>query len=233
MLQPGTSLLLCLKPFTGENQRKLVKSALDLIARTFQSLRQQSEKLSEGVREEASKVVKLEEGLRQRVQLLGGFKISAMRTRIHGDYHLGQVLFTGDDFVIIDFEGEPARPLSERRSKNSPLQDVAGMLRSFHYAAYAPLLGEISSREVTQDRLNALDVWAQYWQTWVSATFLKTYLRTSGSASFVPQSREELAVLLDVYVVTKAVYELGYELNNRPSWLRIPLQSVSKLLEAA
>jgi maltose alpha-D-glucosyltransferase/alpha-amylase len=219
--------------FTGEYQRKLVESALDLIARTFQSLRQQSEKLSEGVREEASKVVKLEEGLRQRVQLLGGFKISAMRTRIHGDYHLGQVLFTGDDFVIIDFEGEPARPLSERRSKNSPLQDVAGMLRSFHYAAYAPLLGEISSREVTQDRLNALDVWAQYWQTWVSATFLKTYLRTSGSASFVPQSREELAVLLDVYVVTKAVYELGYELNNRPSWLRIPLQSVSKLLDAA
>ncbi len=150
--------------FTGENQRKLVESALDLIARTFQSFRQQSEKLSESVLEQASQAVKLEERLRHRVSLLDGFKISAMRTRIHGDYHLGQVLFTGDDFVIIDFEGEPARPLSERRNKNSPLQDVAGMLRSFHYAAYAPLLGEISSREVTQDRLNALDVWAQYWQ---------------------------------------------------------------------
>jgi len=156
-----------------------------------------------------------------------------MRTRVHGDYHLGQVLFTGDDFVIIDFEGEPARPLSERRSKSSPLQDVAGMLRSFHYAACVPLLAEISGREVTQERLNALDFWAQYWQTWVSATFLKAYLRTSGSASFVPQSREELAVLLDAYVITKAVYELGYELNNRPSWVRIPLQSVSKLLDAA
>ncbi len=221
------------EPFTGANQRELVKSALDLIARTFQSLRQQSERLSQGVREEASRVVKLEEELCQRVHLLEGSKISAMRTRIHGDYHLGQVLFTGDDFVIIDFEGEPARPLSERRSKNSPLQDVAGMLRSFHYAAYAPLLGEIRGGEVTQERLNALDVWAQYWQTWVSATFLKTYLRTSGSASFLPQSREELAVLLDTYVITKAVYELGYELNNRPSWLRIPLQSVSKLLDAA
>lgn len=221
------------EPFTGANQRELVKSALDLIARTFQSLRQQSERLSRGVREEASKVLKLEERLRQRVSLLDGFKISAMRTRIHGDYHLGQVLFTGDDFVIIDFEGEPARPLSERRRKNSPLQDVAGMLRSFHYAAYAPLLGEITGRQVTQERLNALDVWAQYWQTWVSTTFLKTYLRTSGSASFVPQSPEELAVLLDAYVITKAVYELGYELNNRPSWLRIPLQSVSKLVDAA
>jgi maltose alpha-D-glucosyltransferase/alpha-amylase len=221
------------EPLTGANQRELVKYALDLIARPFHSLRQESERLSQGVREEASKVVKLEEGLRQRVRLLEGFKISAMRTRIHGDYHLGQVLVTGDDFVIIDFEGEPARTLSERRNKNSPLQDVAGMLRSFHYAAYAPLLGEIRGREVTQERLNALDVWAQYWQTWVSATFLKTYLRTSGSASFVPQSREELAVLLDAFVITKAVYELGYELNNRPSWLRIPLQSVSKLVDAA
>ena len=221
------------EPFTGANQRELVKSALDLIARTFQSLRQQSQRLPRDMREEASKVLTLEEGLCRRVHLLEGFKISAMRTRIHGDYHLGQVLFTGDDFVIIDFEGEPARPLSERRSKNSPLQDVAGMLRSFHYAAYAPLLGEINGREVPQERLNALDIWAQYWQTWVSATFLKTYLRTSASASFVPQSRGELAVLLDSYIITKAVYELGYELNNRPSWLWIPLQSVSKLLDVA
>jgi len=219
--------------FAGADQRELVKSTLDLITRTFHSLRQQRERLPQGVREEASKVLKLEERLRQRVSLLEGFKISAMRTRIHGDYHLGQVLFTGDDFVIIDFEGEPARPLRERRSKNSPLQDVAGMLRSFHYAAYAPLLAEISGREVTQERLNSLDFRAQYWQTWVSATFLKAYLRTSGSASSLPQSREELAVLLDAYVITKAVYELGYELNNRPRWLWIPLQGISNLLDAA
>jgi len=221
------------EPFTGAHQRELVKSTLDLIARTFQSLRQQREGLPQGVREEASKVLKLEERLRQRVSLLEGFKISAMRTRIHGDYNLGQVLFTGDDFVIIDFEGEPARPLLERRSKNSPLQDVAGMLRSFHYAAYAPLLAEISGREVTQERLTSLDFRAQYWQTWVSATFLNAYLRTSGSASSPPQSCEELAVLLDAYVITKAVYELGYELNNRPHWLWIPLQGISNLLDAA
>ncbi len=221
------------EPFTGGHQRELVESTLDLIARTFQSLRQQRERLPQGMHEEVSKVLKLEERLRQRVSLLVRFKISAMRTRIHGDYHLGQVLFTGDDFVIIDFEGEPARPLRERRSKNSPLQDVAGMLRSFHYAAYAPLLAEISGRQVTQAGPNPLDFWAQYWQTWVSATFLKAYLRTSASASSVPQSREELAVLLDAYVITKAVYELGYELNNRPCWLRIPLQGVSKLLDAA
>ena len=107
------------------------------------------------------------------------------------------------------------------------------MLRSFHYAAFAPLLAEISGREVTQERLNSLDFLAQYWQTWVSVTFLKAYLRTSGSASSLPQSREELAVLLDAYVITKAVYELGYELNNRPRWLWIPLQGISNLLDAA
>jgi maltose alpha-D-glucosyltransferase/alpha-amylase len=107
------------------------------------------------------------------------------------------------------------------------------MLRSFHYAAYAPLLAEITGREVAQQGLNSLDFRAQYWQTWVSATFLRAYLRTSGSLSSVPQSREELAVLLDAYVITKAVYELGYELDNRPSWLRIPLQGVSNLLDAA
>ena len=107
------------------------------------------------------------------------------------------------------------------------------MLRSFHYAAYAPLLAEISGREATQEGLHSLEIWAQYWQTWVSATFLKAYLGTSGSGSSLPKSREELAVLLDAYVITKAVYELGYELNNRPHWLRIPLQGVSNLLEAA
>jgi maltose alpha-D-glucosyltransferase/alpha-amylase len=218
------------EPFTGANQRELVKSALDLIARTFQSIRQQSERLAPGVREEASKVAKLEERLRQRVLLLEGFSISSMRTRVHGDYHLGQILFTGDDFVIIDFEGEPARPLSERRRKNSPLQDVAGMLRSFHYAAYAPLLGELRGQEIPEEGLDALDLWAQYWQTWVSAAFLKAYLRTATSAPFVPHNRKELAVLLDTYVINKAVYELEYELNNRPSWLRIPLQGLSKLL---
>jgi maltose alpha-D-glucosyltransferase/alpha-amylase len=221
------------EPFTRANQRELVKSALDLLDWTFQSLRRQSERLTLNVREEADKVLHLEARLRQRIHLLEGFKISAMRTRIHGDYHLGQVLFTGGDFVIIDFEGEPARPLSERRSKSSPLQDVAGMLRSFHYAAYAPLLAKISGQEVTEERLTVLNSWAQYWQVWVSAAFLREYLKTSGAASFIPKNREELAILLEVYVLTKAVYELGYELNNRPSWVRIPLQSVSTLLDAA
>ena len=153
-----------------------------------------------------------------------------MVTRIHGDYHLGQVLFTGSDFVIIDFEGEPARPLAERRKKRSPLQDVAGMLRSFHYAAYAPLLHD-NGEKLPQEELQALESRAQYWQKWVSATFLKTYLEVSGNSNLIPKDREELALLLDLYLLDKAIYELGYELNNRPSWVRIPLDGILQLLQ--
>ena len=152
-----------------------------------------------------------------------------MATRIHGDYHLGQILFTGNDFVIIDFEGEPARALEERRKKRSPLQDVAGMLRSFHYAAYAPLLQRESGKNLAQEQMQVMGDWAQYWQTWVSAAFLKTYLEVAGNSIFIPQGREELALLLDVYLLDKAVYELGYELNNRPTWVRIPLDGISQL----
>jgi len=173
---------------------------------------------------EAGEVLNLEDKMRQRLQLFGARKFSLMLTRIHGDYHLGQVLSTGNDFVIIDFEGEPARSLQLRRRKRSPLQDVAGMLRSFHYAAYVPLQG------ASDAALQSLRLWAAYWQKWVSATFLKRYLEISQGAQFIPQSREDLALFLDTYLLDKAVYELGYELNNRPTWVRIPLEGISQLL---
>ena len=101
------------------------------------------------------------------------------------------------------------------------------MLRSFHYAAYAPLLQKGRSHE----ELQFFGPWAYYWQKWVSAAFLRTYLEVSRNAPFVPQSREDLTLLLDAYIVDKAVYELGYELNNRPSWVGIPLEGISQLLQ--
>jgi maltose alpha-D-glucosyltransferase/alpha-amylase len=161
--------------------------------------------------------------------LLNG-KIPATRIRCHGDYHLGQVLYTGKDFVILDFEGEPARPLSERRMKRSPFRDVAGMLRSFHYAAYASLYEEAEEGVVQAAVLPALETWALDWERWTSATFLKAYLDRAWGASFVPPSREELSMLIDVYLLEKAVYELAYELNNRPGWVRIPLQGIRQIL---
>jgi maltose alpha-D-glucosyltransferase/alpha-amylase len=216
--------------FSEAELRALANSAVQLLTANFDLLGRLKDKMPDHSREDAEGTLRLEERARARLQLLAGRRISAMVTRIHGDYHLGQVLFTGSDFVIIDFEGEPARPLAERRKKRSPLQDVAGMLRSFHYAAYAPLLHD-NGKKLSHEPLQDLGNWAQYWQRWVSATFLKTYLEVSGNSNFIPKDREELALLLDLYLLDKAVYELGYELNNRPSWVRIPLDGISQLLQ--
>ncbi len=216
--------------FSEAELRALANSAVQLLTANFDLLGRLKHKMPDHSREDAESALRLEERARGRLQLLAGRRISAMVTRIHGDYHLGQVLFTGSDFVIIDFEGEPARPLAERRKKRSPLQDVAGMLRSFHYAAYAPLLHD-NGKKLPHEPLQDLGNWAQYWQRWVSATFLKTYLEVSGNSNFIPKDREELALLLDLYLLDKAVYELGYELNNRPSWVRIPLDGISQLLQ--
>ena len=153
-----------------------------------------------------------------------------MRTRLHGDYHLGQVLYTGADFLIIDFEGEPARPLSERRRKGSPIQDIAGMLRSFHYAPYAVLFGQAPGFVFGAEQIAALEPWAGLWHRWVSAAFLETYLATAGEPPFLPRSRAQLAALLDAFLLDKAVYELNYELNNRPAWVQIPVEGVLQLL---
>jgi trehalose synthase-fused probable maltokinase len=221
------------QPFTKVEQQAFVSSALALLTSNFDLLRR-TDSMPEFVRQQADKVLSLEDNARQRLRLLAERDLSVVLTRIHGDYHLGQVLFTGSDFVIIDFEGEPARSLEERRKRRSPLQDVAGMLRSFHYAAYAPLLqpaaadGKVEGKP--DQRLQLLANWASYWQKWVSATFLRAYFEISRGAQFIPESREELVLLLDAFLLDKAVYELGYELNNRPSWVRIPLDGISQLL---
>jgi maltose alpha-D-glucosyltransferase/alpha-amylase len=215
------------QPFSQAGQRALVNSVMDLLTANFHLLRQHKDGMPAPIQQEAEKVLGLEERAQRHIQLLLRNRPSAMLTRIHGDYHLGQVLVTGTDFVIIDFEGEPARSLEERRRKRSPLQDVAGMLRSFHYAAYAPLLSGNAQRDDTI----GLGRWAAHWLEWVSVAFLKAYLEVAGNSPFIPRSREELALLLDLYLLEKAIYELGYELNNRPTWVAIPLDGVSQLLQ--
>jgi maltose alpha-D-glucosyltransferase/alpha-amylase len=182
--------------------------------------------LQDGVLEDAQAVLGLESEALRRFQTLLGPQLSGMRIRCHGDYHLGQVLFTGKDFVIIDFEGEPTRPLSQRRLKRSPLVDVAGMLRSFSYAADTALFNELARGTVPPERTSSLEAWARMWQAWVSSAFLNEYLKTVGDAGILPKSREELSLLLRVLLLEKALYEVGYELNNRPDWLRIPLRGV-------
>jgi trehalose synthase-fused probable maltokinase len=137
---------------------------------------------------------------------------------------LGQVLWTGDDYVVTDFEGEPARPLLERRLKHSPLYDVAGMLRSFAYVSASALAGQPSEQR------RRLERWARYWTRWVRAHFLGAYVADVRHAPFWPASAQEAARLLTVHELEKAVYELGYELNNRPEWAAIPLKGITEIV---
>jgi maltose alpha-D-glucosyltransferase/alpha-amylase len=152
------------------------------------------------------------------------------RTRVHGDYHLGQVLQVRTEYVILDFEGEPARPIAERRAKVSPLKDVAGMLRSLSYAAYAGLIGYTARRPEDWD---SLQPWTRLWERSMGAEFLRAYRNTAQGAQFLPSAEENLRKLLAIHLLDKALYELSYELNNRPAWVRIPLLGILALpLEA-
>jgi maltose alpha-D-glucosyltransferase/alpha-amylase len=169
------------------------------------------------------------EPLLERLRNAPLLEFTATKIRVHGDYHLGQVLWAEGDFYILDFEGEPARPIEQRRHKHSPLKDVAGMLRSFSYAAYAGLFAHTASRPAEFDRLEG---WARLWQTWSSGAFLRGYLQTAASAQFVPTVPSQRDTLLQLFVIDKALYELNYELNNRPDWVRIPLRGLLEILHA-
>jgi maltose alpha-D-glucosyltransferase/alpha-amylase len=170
--------------------------------------------------------------LGRRRQILESFRrplpdsLAAQRIRVHGDYHLGQVLQVKTDYVILDFEGEPARPLAERREKLSPLKDVAGMMRSLSYAAHAGLIAYTTRRP---EALEVLEPWARLWETAMAAEFLRSYRETARDAKFLPAYETDFRRLLATYLLDKALYELSYELNNRPAWVRIPLLGILSL----
>jgi maltose alpha-D-glucosyltransferase/alpha-amylase len=212
--------------FTGHYRRSIYQSLRNGARTTFDLLRRRLSSLPENVREEARAVLALEEPLLKQARALMDRKIPMARFRIHGDYHLGQVLYTGKDFVIVDLEGEPSRSLSERRFKRSPLRDLAGMIRSFEYAAeYAVRNGPMRPEDIP-----ALRPWARLWQRWASASFLRGYFEAAGDATYLPKGSEAFAAMLDFYLLDKAIYELRYELNNRPEWVPIPLEGIRRLV---
>jgi maltose alpha-D-glucosyltransferase/alpha-amylase len=152
------------------------------------------------------------------------------RIRIHGDYHLGQLLRTEDDFLIVDFEGEPARSLDQRRRKQSPLRDVAGMLRSFSYAANSALISYIKTHPQSTVDLRA---WASAWENAVGGAFLHAYKETMAARPELLPNAEQAQAMLQTLVIEKALYELLYELNNRPGWLHIPINGLLALARSA
>jgi maltose alpha-D-glucosyltransferase/alpha-amylase len=215
------------EPFTRLYQRSLYQSMRGQARATMELLRSQLPRLNEEAQSQGRKMLECERSLYSKFSKLTSGLMNAQRIRCHGDLHLGQVLFTGKDFVIIDFEGEPERPVSERRIKSTPLRDVAGMLRSFHYAAHAALRGQTHTL-VVQHAAVPVELWANYWSAWVSAAFLRTYLAEVKPAGILPDDRSQLHTLLRAYLLEKALYELRYELNNRPDWVNIPLQGINQ-----
>ena len=215
------------EPFSILYQRAVFQSMRNLLRNVIQAVRNRMERLPEPFGEKAAAFLKSEERIINHLQEFVKHKFPVTRIRIHGDFHLGQVLYTGKDFVVIDFEGEPARELTERRLKQSPFKDVAGMVRSFHYAAFTALHSGASARP---EDVPLLQPWAELWYRYVAGIFLVSYLDTVGNASFVPDEKEDLHIMLKAYLLEKAIYELGYELNNRPDWAITPLNAIEDLI---
>jgi maltose alpha-D-glucosyltransferase/alpha-amylase len=219
------------EPFNPFYQRSLFQSMRNLTVQSLGLLRAKLKRIPEAVRADAEKVLSLQPDILKRLRLVADTRISGLRLRVHGDYHLGQVLHTGKDFLIIDFEGEPARSLSERRFKRSPVVDVAGMLRSFDYAAHAALFQQLERGVITAETMSWIEPWARFWTHWAGVLFLQAYLGGAREGQFLPKTPAELKILLEACLLNKALYELGYELNNRPDWVRIPLQGILELME--
>ncbi len=199
--------------FTDADQHTLCEATRKGARQTLALLEKRLPEIPAGKRADAEALLARADEIFAKISAFEQCKISATKTRHHGDYHLGQVLNTGDDFVIIDFEGEPARTLAERRMKRSPLRDVAGMLRSFHYAAHS--VPEPS------------EAWAQN----ISRIFLESWLATARGASFIPDDPHALTALLEIHLLEKAIYEISYELNHRPDWVSIPVLGVLQILD--
>lgn len=215
--------------FSLHYQRSLYSSFQSLVRKAFQSQARNIKKLPAAVAAEAEEVLAMRDDILKKLRRIYQKKIDVVKTRIHGDYHLGQTLFTGKDFIILDFEGEPSRSYSERRLKRSPLRDVAGMIRSFHYAAYGSLF---LNNQIRESDIEQLVPFLEQWYHYTSGFFMQAYLETVKGSAFIPGNREDLDLMMQTYILEKSIYELNYELNNRPDWVIIPLRGIRSIMNA-
>jgi maltose alpha-D-glucosyltransferase/alpha-amylase len=217
------------KAFNALSSRAFYQSLRNLTARAFDALKPAL--LSQAGQELARAVLQRKAELRKVLDYALAQPFSGQRMRIHGDYHLGQVLYTGSDFYIIDFEGEPARSPTERRRLRSPLADLAGMIRSFHYAAFGVLYMPLPGAQTRPEDRAQLAPWARYFHQACSAAFTSSYLASVEGAPFASANREQFQAGLLIHLLEKALYELLYELDNRPLWAELPLRGLLALLD--
>jgi maltose alpha-D-glucosyltransferase/alpha-amylase len=223
------------EPYSLVYQRSLLQSMRNTTRGTFQALVKRIDTLGGEARELAKSLMAREADVLYAFRELTSRTIRAPRIRCHGDYHLGQVLWTGKDFVIIDFEGEPLRSVGERRLKRSPMRDVAGMVRSFDYAAWSALrrhweLLPPSKAEARERDLHGAIVWGG----WLGREFVREYVSRLREIrpELLPADQADADLLLRSWILEKALYEVRYELNSRPDWADIPLRAVMKILDA-
>jgi maltose alpha-D-glucosyltransferase/alpha-amylase len=210
------------KPLTGEILKGWTEAAAAEADVVFGRLRDARPGLAPEVAALADDVLGQSGAILDRVRASGAMRASGKLSRIHGDYHLGQVLLAQNDVAIIDFEGEPALSLEERRAQSSPLRDVAGMLRSFDYAAAMAIEQHGQTQEVAQSKRDRVAAWHRQ----IVSQFLEAYRAHVAGAESLPEDPELTNALLDLFVLRKAIYEVGYELGNRPDWLPIPLRGI-------
>jgi maltose alpha-D-glucosyltransferase/alpha-amylase len=213
--------------FTTMYQRSLYESTRTRLKKALAMLRKKRDVFSERERPVVDEILARHGEFTTVLRRMVNTKIDAQRIRTHGDFHLGQVLFTGKDFVIIDFEGEPGRTLAERRFKHCVLRDVAGLVRSLDYAALAALRGG----SVRPSDVPRLEPFARAWSAAMSAAFVHSYLMTLAGSGLIPEAPAQVSALLDFYLLDKCLYELDYEFNNRPDWVSIPLYGLLGLME--
>ncbi|MBL6955331.1 MAG: maltose alpha-D-glucosyltransferase [Chlorobium phaeobacteroides] len=215
--------------FTTLYQRSIYQSMREQVKRGMVMLKEQMKGIAKDYKGIAADLLGREQEILDRLSHIKARRIPASKIRIHGDYHLGQVLWTGKDFVIIDFEGEPARSISERRIKRAVFRDLAGMMRSFHYAAFNVL---IQDRSIRPEDAEKLEPWAELWSFYTGQHFYDVYAAAVGGHGLIPENITEQHLLLRSYLMDKAIYELNYELNNRPEWVGIALKGLQRLLES-
>jgi maltose alpha-D-glucosyltransferase/alpha-amylase len=219
------------EPFTDFYRHGLYHGMVGRVGRTVDQLRLHLDRLPEAVRGDARAVIDRQQAIRDQFRQLRDQRVVASRIRIHGDFHLGQVLYTGKDFVVIDFEGDPARPLSERRLKRSPLQDVAGMIDSFYHASRGVMYGEAQGVIPKPESIDALEAWARLWARRVALAYLDAYLATPGVAELLPRNQDQVRMLIRLFLLDLALRKLSFELAHEAGRVRVPCHLIVDLLE--
>ncbi|HEX2867171.1 MAG TPA: maltose alpha-D-glucosyltransferase [Ignavibacteriales bacterium] len=204
-------------------QRSIYQSVRSLLRSTYRLLNRNIPFMPEDLKKEANGLLALEQPLLSFVSKILAAKLPAKKIRIHGDYHLGQVLFTGKDFVITNFEGPENQSVSERKLKRSPLRDAAGMIWSFHYAAYTALLEYKSSRS---EDISLLESFAEQWWLWMGSAFMQSYYDTVQQTGLLPPGKDDLEYMLHVYLLEKKLSELHYALSKHLDEAYIPIKGI-------